>query len=74
MPPDLVAKLFDVDAQITRPGTEGDPGTGFGLRTVKSFVDLFGGTMEIASRSEDTSPTDHGTTVTIRLKSCTAPG
>ncbi len=69
MPADLVAKLFDMDAQTTRVGTEGEPGTGFGLRTVKSFVDLFGGTMVIESRSEEESATDHGTTVTLRLKS-----
>jgi signal transduction histidine kinase len=74
MPADLVAKAFDVDAQTTRPGTEGEPGTGFGLRTVKSFVDLFGGTMDIASRTEEEYPDDHGTTVTIRLKSCNGAG
>jgi signal transduction histidine kinase len=71
MSADLLESLFDLDAQTTRPGTEGEPGTGFGLRTVKSFVDLFGGTMQIDSRAEEAHPADHGTTVTIRLKSST---
>jgi signal transduction histidine kinase len=72
MPADLVARLFDLKAKTSRPGTAGEPGTGFGLRTVKSFVDLFGGQIEIVSRAENEYPKDHGTTVGIRLAS--APG
>jgi signal transduction histidine kinase len=70
MPPALVAKLFDLDAKTTRPGTDGRPGTGFGLRTVKSFVDLFGGTISVESNAEDAFPEEHGTVVTLRLPSC----
>jgi signal transduction histidine kinase len=69
MPPELMARLFDLDAKTTRPGTDGEPGTGFGIRTVKSFVDLFGGEIEMSSRAEDLHPHDHGTTVSLRLKS-----
>ncbi len=65
----LIEKLFDLEAKTTRPGTDGEPGTGFGMRTVKSFVDLFGGDIEIASRADREYPTDHGTTVSVRLKS-----
>jgi signal transduction histidine kinase len=39
------------------------------MRTVKSFIDLFGGEIEISSRAENLYPDDHGTTVSIRLKS-----
>jgi signal transduction histidine kinase len=69
MPPELVASLFDLDAKTMRPGTDGEPGTGFGMRTVKSFIDLFSGQIEISSTSESLRPDDHGTTVGIRLKS-----
>ena len=69
MPPALLAKLFDFDAKTTRPGTDGRPGTGFGLRTVKSFVDLFGGRISIESNAEEAFPDDHGTVVTLRLPS-----
>ena len=68
IPPDLLSKLFELDAKTTRPGIHGEPGTGFGLRTVKSFVDLFGGRIEVASRAEADHPADHGTTVSVRLK------
>jgi signal transduction histidine kinase len=70
MPPALLAKLFDLDAQTTRPGTDGRPGTGFGLRTVKSFVDLFGGRISVESNDENAFPENHGTVVTLRLPAC----
>jgi signal transduction histidine kinase len=69
IPPALLPSLFDLDANTTRAGTDGEPGTGFGLRTVKHFVELFGGQLDITSRSEKEHPDDHGTTVAIRLKS-----
>ena len=71
MPPELVANLFDLEAKTMRPGTDGEPGTGFGMRTVKNFIDLFGGQIEISSAAESLRPDDHGTTVGIRLKSAT---
>jgi signal transduction histidine kinase len=55
-----------------RPGTDGEPGTGFGMRTVKSFVDLFGGQIEVSSSAEGRRVDDHGTSVGIRLKSAKA--
>jgi signal transduction histidine kinase len=61
--------LFDVRARTTRPGVHGEPGTGFGLRTVKSFVAMFDGAVEVVSRTESDHPDDHGTTVRIQLRS-----
>jgi signal transduction histidine kinase len=69
IPTDWLGDLFTLEAKTTRTGTDGEPGTGFGLRTVKHFVELFGGRLVIASRAEDESPDDHGTTVEVRLKS-----
>jgi signal transduction histidine kinase len=69
IPRALLPSLFDLDANTTRAGTDGEPGTGFGLRTVKHFVELFGGRLDITSRSEKEYPDNHGTTVAIRLKS-----
>jgi signal transduction histidine kinase len=72
IPANLMANLFNLEAKTTRPGIDGEPGTGFGMRTVKSFVDLFGGHIEITSRPENEYPVNHGTTVCIRLKSVQA--
>ena len=69
IPSAMLPKLFDLEANTTRPGTDGEPGTGFGLRTVKHFVELFGGQLDIISRCESEHPGDHGTTVAIHLQS-----
>jgi len=69
IPATLLPRLFDLEAQTTRPGTDGEPGTGFGLRTVKHFVELFGGRLDITSRAEAEHPDAHGTTVAIHLRS-----
>jgi len=69
IPPHLLQSLFDTQADVAREGTQGEHGTGFGLRTVKHFVELFGGRMEVTSCSEQESPEDHGTVVAVRLKS-----
>ena len=72
IPPTLLPTLFDLEAKTTRAGTDGEPGTGFGLRTVKHFVELFGGRIEIASRGEKEHPDDHGTTIAVHLRSAQA--
>jgi signal transduction histidine kinase len=69
IPTAMLPTLFDLEAKTTRAGSEGEPGTGFGLRTVKHFVELFGGRLEITSRDEKEYPEHHGTTVAVRLKS-----
>jgi signal transduction histidine kinase len=71
IPTDFMDGLFTLEAKTTRAGTDGEPGTGFGLRTVKHFVELFGGRLAINSRAEDEHPDDHGTSVDVHLKSGT---
>jgi signal transduction histidine kinase len=45
-----LAKLFDVAAVKSRPGTAGEKGTGLGLQVVKEFMERHGGRMAVASR------------------------
>jgi signal transduction histidine kinase len=71
IPKEILGRLFDSDAKVSRPGTNGEPGTGFGLRTVKYFVELFGGRIEIVSSAEQDDPTNHGTSVRVHL-ACSA--
>ncbi len=71
IPPELVEKLFDAKSATTRPGTDGETGTGFGMLLVKSFVDAYGGSVSITS---STHLDDSGTTVTISLPSAFADG
>lgn len=67
IPRELVAE-FERSGQLrSRPGTEGERGTGFGMPIIKSFVSYFGGTMRLVSRVEAPGVRHHGTVITIRL-------
>ena len=65
IPADLLTKIFDLKAQTSRSGTDGEEGTGFGMPLVKEFVQLFGGTIRMESRDIATHPENHGTRVCI---------
>lgn len=68
MPKEILERVFDSGSVTSRKGTNGEKGTGFGMPLVKSYVNKFGGDIEIESRSEQDDPQDHGTTIHIRLK------
>jgi len=42
--------LFQIDKEISRPGTENEPSTGLGLFLVKEFVEKNGGTIMVKSK------------------------
>jgi signal transduction histidine kinase len=69
MPDEIRENLFSSEYATNRAGTEGESGTGFGMPLVKFYMDLYGGSVEVASKTKDKSPTDHGTTVSIILSS-----
>jgi len=68
MKPETLARLFDPGRYTSHPGTEGETGTGYGMPLVKTFVEAFGGQLDIESKDKAAHPHHHGTTVTIRLK------
>lgn len=68
MPPDLLERAFALNKPTTRPGTNGERGTGFGLPLVKRFVESYGGSISIDSADEASAPDNHGTTVTLTFK------
>lgn len=61
IPEELLGDLFSLLNPSSRPGTEGEFGTGYGMPLVKRFVEAYGGTIDIESD-------DNGTLVTCRLK------
>lgn len=67
IPETLLPKLFDPHKQTTRLGTQGEKGTGFGMPIVKRFIEQYGGTIGIESRTLAQSPEEHGTRVRIEL-------
>lgn len=67
IPESILVDIFDPTTQTTRPGTLGESGTGYGMPLVKSFVERFGGIVQIDSWTEDSSPEDCGTRVVLSL-------
>jgi len=55
----------------SRPGTMNEEGTGFGVLLMRDFTQAMGGSFRLESRTNEESPSDHGTTVEIILR---APG
>ncbi len=68
MPKDLLEKLFDIGAKTSRTGTAGEVGTGFGMPLLKSYVELFGGQVEVQSKNIADYPSDHGTAFKVHFK------
>ena len=67
IPPAILAHLFEVTKSVSRPGTTGEKGTGFGMPLVQKFVALYGGELRVESRDEETHPDDSGTEVALRF-------
>lgn len=62
MPAKMCQHLFDVNAKNSRPGTQGEQGTGFGMHLMKTFVEKYGGGVRVESVE------NHGTSFILTLK------
>lgn len=67
MPKEMTLGIFDPSKKKSRIGTFGERGTGYGMPLVKSFVDYFGGEIEVESRPMEINPNNHGTKVTMTM-------
>jgi len=63
IPEELYGKLFESNQSISRQGTAGEKGTGFGLTLAKSYVENYGGSLSFTSRTSGKT----GTTFEIAL-------
>ena len=68
MPPHVLETLFDVAKSISRTGTAGERGTGFGMPLMQKFIRQFGGSVEVETRDVANFPKEHGTVFRIFLK------
>lgn len=73
MPEAHLENIFNLSKSISRTGTNGEEGTGFGMSLIKSFVESYGGSITIESRDIQQIPQNHGTKVTIRFKKSLQP-
>ena len=60
IPKVLQEQIFDITKKTSREGTMGEPGNGFGMHIMKSFMEMYKGKIEI-----DSSDDGHGTTVRL---------
>jgi signal transduction histidine kinase len=65
MPLDILKNIFSETAETSRPGTDGEQGTGFGMPLVKKFIESYGGSIEVLS---STTGEDKGTTSILTFK------
>lgn len=66
IPSEMIPKIFSTNEKTSRQGTAGENGTGFGMPVVKTFVEIYGGTISV--ESNESGPTK-GTTFILDLKS-----
>lgn len=64
----LLKNIFSKSYKTTRRGTGDEAGTGFGMPIVKAFMEQYGGSIDIVSKSIDQVPEDSGTSVYLEFK------
>jgi len=65
VPAEMMEHLFDIGKNTSRPGTNGESGTGFGMSLIKSFVEFYGGSIKVESKDIQEYPDDHGTKISM---------
>ncbi|MEC9281824.1 MAG: ATP-binding protein, partial [Bdellovibrionota bacterium] len=66
IPSDILANLFATDIPTSRPGTNGEKGTGFGMPIVEQLVHKFSGSIQVFSPPK--SHYEQGTQVQLKFK------
>lgn len=64
IPEELSKVLFNDDSEISRTGTNGEKGTGFGLGIAKSYIEHYQGSLDFSTQTTG----ETGTTFNITLK------
>lgn len=70
IPKELLPYIFDDFRSTSRPGTEGEAGTGFGLPLARHIVEAFGGSLHVKSRSTDEHRKNSGSVFILLLATC----
>lgn len=68
IPDNVMQSIFDLSMPTSRLGVRGEMGSGLGMPLVKSYMNIFGGDVEIQTKTKEDDPVNHGTTTTLILK------
>ncbi|MCB9062538.1 MAG: HAMP domain-containing histidine kinase [Halobacteriovoraceae bacterium] len=71
IPQELIDQLFNPSSTTSRRGTNGEKGTGYGLPLVKTFIETYGGSIEVSSHDIEQYPIDHWSEFRVILKKFT---
>jgi signal transduction histidine kinase len=74
MPLALQQRILASRKGVHRPGTRGEPGTGYGLGLMRYFTESYGGTFSWNSRSAEDGFQQTGTTMVFRFRRVQATG
>ena len=65
IPEEIQSYLFDIHRATSRPGTNGEKGTGYGLPLARKFMNAYGGTIHIRSKTAGTPDFPRGTEISL---------
>ncbi len=70
IPKELLNQLFSPDKKTSRVGTSGEVGTGFGMPLVKTYIEAYGGSIQVESICQEsrTANEESGTTMILQFK------
>lgn len=64
----MVRNMFQDNIHTSTRGTNSEPGSGFGLSIIKSYVNKMNGDISVTSKHKDDFPEESGTTFILKLK------
>lgn len=67
IPKDILDQIFNLNAQTTRIGTQGEKGTGYGMPLVKEYLQMMNGSINIFSQETASEHQPRGTRVVLKL-------
>lgn len=66
----MINSILNSQKQISRVGTSGEKGIGYGMILLSRYLKLYGADLKIMSQSIDEFPNEHGTEFIIGFKGC----
>lgn len=67
MPPEIIEQLFTPELKTSRPGTEGEEGTGYGMLIMKRALNKLQGNVAIKSKEQNNELNVRGTLFTLDM-------
>lgn len=73
IPESILEKVWDICYPTSRPGTDGEKGTGYGMPLAKEFIEKMGGEVKINSTTQNFDKQKSGTEVEVRFPTTISP-